>query len=90
MMKREKQEAKLRSEETARMKALRDSIAAAREAFAAGDAEGALDLALAAVRDSDDADAKEDARALVLTFIDALGAVPAATKARRKLAMYLF
>ena len=65
-------------------------LAAAREAFAAGDAEGALDLALAAVRDSDDADAKEDARALVLTFIDALGAVPAATKARRKLAMYLF
>ena len=65
-------------------------LAAARDRFVQGDAAGALDLALDVVKQSkDDADAKEEARALVLDFIDALGNVPAAARARRKLAMYL-
>lgn len=66
---------------------------AARAAFTAGDEKGALDLALKAVRRGSldgDADAREAARDLVITFIDAVGAGPDATKYRRRLASALF
>ena len=62
----------------------------ARQLFTQGDTQEALDVALKIVRYADDADEKEEARALVLTFIDALGAGPEATRARKRLANALF
>lgn len=67
-----------------------DALDAARAAFAAGHHDQAIQTALDLVADAPDQDTKDQARKLVVTFIDALGPSPAATNARKRLANALF
>ena len=66
-----------------------DALSLARRTFASGDAEGALDGALGAVKAAT-GEEKEAARELCVTIIDAMGPGKESLKARKRLASVLF
>ena len=67
-----------------------DALSAARRVFASGDAEGALDGALDAVKAAASDEEREAARELCVTIIDAMGPGKESLRARKRLASVLF